>query len=115
VPLEPGRARGILGGLLTFAGGFAVAAVLLFGLGAAGPGYLVAVTVGFVGIGVTGFYLNRGTVPRPEAPIWSPTGLRALAGAVGLAPGPVLATFYALTAIGIAGNFLVPVFSLGAA
>jgi hypothetical protein len=110
VPLERRRALGILGGLFTFAAGFAVAAVDVFVWGAARPPYLVAVTVGFVGIGVTGFFLPRGTVPRPEAAIWSPTGLRALATALHWPALPVTAAFYALLAIGVVGNFLVPLF-----
>ncbi len=110
VPLETGRARGVLTGLFLFATGFAVAAVDLFVQGVARPVYLVAVTVGFVGIGIVGFFVNRGTVPRPEAALWSPTGLRALARSVRLPASPVIVVFYALVAVGIVGNFVVPLF-----
>jgi hypothetical protein len=110
VPLERGRAFGILAGLFCFTAGFAVAAVDLFVWGFTRPPYLVAVTVGFVGIGVVGFFLNRGTVPRPEAPLWSPTGIRALARAVGWPATPVMAVVYALALVGVVGNFVVPLF-----
>ncbi len=110
VPLERGRSLGVLAGLFLFSGGFAVAAVDLFVWGFTRPPYLVAVTVGFVGIGVAGFFLNRGTVPRPEEALWSPTGFRALARAVGWPATPVMAAFYALVAVGVVGNFIVPLF-----
>lgn len=110
VPLERGRAVGILVGLFLFAAGFAVAAVDLFLLGTTRAPYLAAVGVGFFGIGVVGFFLNRGTVPRPEAAIWSPTGFRALSRPAGLPAVPVMALFYVLVAVGIVGNFVIPMF-----
>jgi hypothetical protein len=85
-----------------------VAAVELFLWGAVQPSYLMSVTIGFVGIGITGFFLNRGTVPRPEAAIWSPTGLRAVARGLGWPAMPIVVTFYALVAIGVLGNFVIP-------
>jgi hypothetical protein len=108
VPLERGRARGILFGLFAFAAGFAVAATELFLWGTARPSYLMSITIGFVGIGIAGWFLNRGTVPRPEAAIWSPTGLRAVASAVGWPAVPIMVIFYGLVAIGVLGNFVIP-------
>lgn len=110
VPLERGRATGILVGLFVFTAGFAIAAIDLFLFDRARAPYLAGVGIGFFGIGVVGFFLNRGTVPRPEAPIWSPTGIRALTRPLGLPPVPVAALLYALTAVGIVGNFVIPMF-----
>ncbi|MEJ2578817.1 MAG: hypothetical protein P8Z68_06910 [Kineosporiaceae bacterium] len=108
VPLERGRATAVLSGLGLFTVGFAVAGALsLVGAGGS-PGYLAVVGLGFAGIGVVGFFLNRGTVPLPEGAIWMPIGLRALARAVGLPGGAVLAVIYGLAVFGITANVVVP-------
>ncbi len=111
VPLERGRATALLGGLLLFGAGFALAAAVSVGNlagGAGSPLYLICVTLGFVGVGVVGFFLNRGTVPLPEGAIWSPIGLRALARALGLPVGGVMALVYGLIGLGVLGNVVVP-------
>lgn len=92
-----------------FAGGFAVAGGLVLA-GASGlPPYWVAVTVGLVGVGVVGFFLNRGTVPLPPKPIWSPVGLAALARAMDLPSRVVMVGLYGLCGLGVVGNLVVPV------
>jgi hypothetical protein len=91
-----------------FVTGFAVAAVLVLARTSGTAPYYVSVTVGLVGIGVVGFFLNRGTVPLPPKPIWSPVGIAALGRALGF-PAPVLtAVLYVLGAVGIVGNLVVP-------
>ncbi len=108
-PLERGRAAGVLTGMLLFTVGFAVAAVLVaVGLSGTRPGYLVAITVGLVGVGVIGYYLNRGTTPLPSAPVWSPTMVRAVAEPLDLPAGPLAAVLYGLAVIGVVGNIVVP-------
>ena len=108
VPLERGRATGLLAGLLMFVTGFAVGGCLVpAGLGGT-PGYDVAVTFGLVGVGVVGFFINRGTVPLPPKPIWSPLGIAALGRALGLPARVLLATLYGLGAVGVLGNLVVP-------
>lgn len=108
VPLEAGRARGLLAGLGMFGTGFAVAAVLVTAGTGGTPGYFVSVTVGLLGVGVVGFFLNRGTVPLPPKPIWSPVGIAALARALNLPFRPLLVTLYMLGGIGVAGNLVLP-------
>ncbi|HET9655556.1 MAG TPA: hypothetical protein VFP72_09395 [Kineosporiaceae bacterium] len=108
VPLETGRARGLLTGLGMFGTGFAVAAVLVTARMGGTPGYFVSVTAGLVGVGLIGFFLNRGTVPLPPKPIWSPVGIAALARALNLPFRPLLVTLYVLGAIGVAGNLVLP-------
>ena len=110
MPLERGRSRGVLGGLFAFVLGFGVAAVEYLVVGHTGPVWLAGITVGLFGIGATGFFLGRGTVPRPEAAIWKPEGLRPWVSGAGLPVVPVLVAFYALLAVGVVGNFIVPVF-----
>lgn len=110
VPLEKGRARGVLGGLFLFAAGFAAGAMEFLLTGVAGPAYLLGISVGLAGIGIVGFFLNRGTVPRPEEAIWKPLGLRPWISALGLPVTAVTAVFYTLLLVGVVGNFVVPVF-----
>lgn len=108
LPLERPRAAGLLGGLLLFGLGFAVAA-LASATGAGGQAlYLAGVVVGFGGAALVAVFLNRGTVPLPEAPIWSPTGLRVLARALDLPAPAVMVVVYALIAAGLVGNLLLP-------
>lgn len=109
VPLERGRAAGVLGGLAAFTAGFAAAgAFVLAGLGST-PGYMIALTVGLVGVGLTGFFYHRGNVRLPEAKIWSPALLRAVITPLGLPVVPVVAALYVLAAVGVVGNLLIPV------
>ena len=100
----------MLAGLICFTSGFAAAALLvLAGRGGGSPPYLVAVTVGLVGIGLTGFFYHRGTVPLPEgAKIWSPGLLRVVLAPLDLPPVPIIATLYLLAGIGLLGNLVVP-------
>ncbi len=110
VPLEQGRARGVLAGLLGFVGGFAVGAVENLVVGDAGLGWLIGISVGLAGVGLTGFFLSRGTVPRPEEAIWKPDGLRPWLTSAGVPVVPVMVLFYVLLAVGLVGNFFYPVF-----
>jgi hypothetical protein len=110
VPLERGRSRGVLAGMFGFAVGFAAAAVEYLVVGHTGPLWWTGITVGFFGIGATGFFLGRGTVPRPEAALWKPEGLTPWVDGAGLPRLPVLAAWYVLVAVSIVGNFVVPVF-----
>ena len=109
VPLEQGRARGILAGLLLFGVGFLVSGVVAWTHHAGSPAYLTAVGVGFFGIGCVAFFLNRGTVPLPEGkPIWSRVGIAALCTSLGLPTLPVTVVIYALIGIGILMNVVLP-------
>jgi hypothetical protein len=108
VPLERGRAAGMLVGLLVFGLGFLLAAVVALTGAAGGPLYLGALGVGFSGVGVVAFFLNRGTVPLPEGPIWSRVGLGALAEALALPAIAVMAAVYGLIGLGVLGNVVVP-------
>jgi hypothetical protein len=108
VPLERGRAVGVLCGLGMFVVGFAVAGLLVVTRTSGTPVYYVSVTVGLVGVGVVGLFLNRGTVPLPGKPIWSPMGVAMLARSLGLPVRVLLAVLYGLGAVGVLGNLLVP-------
>lgn len=108
VPLERGRATGLLTGLAMFVTGFAVAGCLVTARLGGTPGYLVSVTVGLVGVGVVGFFINRGTVPLPPKPIWSPVGIEVLGRALGLPARVLLVGLYGLGAVGVLGNLVVP-------
>lgn len=108
-PLERGRAAGLLSGLLLFGLGFLLAAVVaLTGVGGR-PGYLIGLVIGFGGAGLVAFFLNRGTVPLPDGPIWSRTGLSALAEALDLPRLPVMVVVYGLVLLGVLGNIVIPV------
>jgi hypothetical protein len=108
VRVERSRAMGILGGLLAFTLGLAVAGVLVITGDARGPVYVIAITIAFLGVGVVGVYLHRGASPLPESPVWSPVTLRAVAAGLELPPVPVTAVLYGLAAVGIIGNVIVP-------
>lgn len=106
--LERGRAVGLLTGLGAFVLGFAVAGVLVT-LGAGGrPPYLVAITVGLLGVGLTGVALGRGTVPMPRAPIWSRETLTLIARSAQVPPTPTMVALYVLAAVGVLGNIVIP-------
>ena len=107
-PLLPGEARGALAGLGLFAAGFAAGGVLVAsGLGST-PGYYVAISVGLVGIGVLGFFSRRVPADVPPPPIWSPRGLTRVAHGAGVPARLLVVGFYALLAISVIGNLVVP-------
>lgn len=108
VPLERGRAAGMLTGLILFGVGFLAAAVVGLAGHGGGPAYLASVGVGFFGVGCVAFFLNRGTVPLPEAPIWSRIGLTKLAVALDLPPLAVMGVVYGLIGAGVLGNIIIP-------
>ena len=110
IPIERDRATGVLTGLIAFTAGFAAAGLLVLGGRGGTPPYLVAITVGLIGVGAVGFYLHRGTVELPQARIWQPAMLRAFTSALKLPALPVLAAIYGLGAIGVIGNILVPMY-----
>jgi hypothetical protein len=107
-PLLPGEARGALTGLALFAVGFAVAGVVVAsGLGST-PGYYVAISVGLVGIGVLGFFSRRVPADVPPPAIWSPRGLTRVADGAGVPARLFVVAFYALLAVSVIGNVVVP-------
>jgi hypothetical protein len=107
-PLLPGEARGALASLLLFAVGFAVAGVLVAaGLGST-PGYYIAISLGLVGIGALGFFSRRTPAEAPPPPVWSPRGLTRIAHGAGVPARLVVISFYALLAISVLGNLVVP-------
>jgi hypothetical protein len=107
-PLLRGEARGALTGLVLFALGFAVAGVLVAaGIGST-PAYYLAISVGLVGIGVLGFFSRRVPAEVPPPPIWSPRGLTRVAEGAGVAPRLLVVGFYALLVVSVIGNLLVP-------
>ena len=107
-PLLRGEARGALTGLVLFALGFAAAGVLVAaGIGST-PGYYLAISVGLVGIGVLGFFSRRVPAEVPPPPVWSPRGLTRVADGAGVPPRLLVVVFYALVAVSVIGNLLVP-------
>ena len=110
-PLEQGRARGMLAGLLVFGLGTAVAGVLSWSGYSHGVLYVVVIALAFVGLAVLALFVERGTVPLPPGPIWAPAGLGTVARAVGLPALVVQVLVYGLIAIGVAGNIVVPLLS----
>jgi hypothetical protein len=108
------RALRILGGLLVFTSGFAVAAVLVVAGQQVTPPYYAAIVVGVAGLAVAGVAMARGLPPMPETPIWSRDTLGLLSSAAGLRPLPVIVTLYLLTLLGVLGNLVYPlVFGVG--
>jgi hypothetical protein len=99
---------GVLGGLLAFTLGFAVAGVSVLAGAGGGPLYLAGVGIGLAGVGVVGFFYHRGTVQLPQAKLWSPRLLRALVQPLNLPAGPVIGVLYVLGAVGLVGNLLIP-------
>ncbi|HEX2805557.1 MAG TPA: hypothetical protein VHN80_05255 [Kineosporiaceae bacterium] len=108
MPIERGRAAGVLIGLIAFTAGFAAAGLLVLAGWGGTPPYLVSITVGLVGVGVVGFYLHRGTVELPQARIWQPVMLRAFISALRLPESPILVAIYGLGLVGVIGNIVVP-------
>ena len=107
-PLLRGEARGALTGLALFAVGFAVAGVLVAAEFASTPAYYLAISVGLVGIGVLGFFSRRVPADVPPPPVWSPRGLTRVADGAGVPPRLLVVGFYALVAVSVIGNLLVP-------
>jgi len=108
VPLERGRAAGVLAGFVLFTAGFAAAGLCVLAGAGGTPGYLVAITAGLVGVGAVGLFWHRGTVDPPEGKIWSPAALRAVITPLGLPALPLIALLYLLAAVGVIGNLVVP-------
>lgn len=110
--LERRPAAGLLGGLLAFTGGFAVAGALVMAGQGGRPPYLVAVTVGLMGLGLVGVAGGRrepvSDRGEPAPPVWSPRSLLPAAAVLGLPGIPAIVILYALGAVGIVGNILVP-------
>jgi len=98
----------LLGGLLAFTLGFAVAGVVVLTHVGGGVAYLVGICLGLVGIGLVGFFYHRGTAALPDARLWSPLLVRALTGPLSLPALPVLVTLYALGVVGLLGNLVIP-------
>jgi hypothetical protein len=113
VPLERGRAVGLLSGLVAFTAGFAASAVLVLAGYGSTPPYHVAITVGLVGVGLIGYFYHRGTVALPAARIWSPVLLRAVISPLGLPAALVIGVLYVLAGVGLVGNLLVPLLGRG--
>jgi hypothetical protein len=110
-PLLPGEARGTLTGLALFAIGFAVSGVLVAaGLGST-PWYYLTISIGLVGIAVLGFFSRRVAADVLPPPIWSPRGLTRVADGAAVPARLVVVTFYALIAVSVVGNVLVPLLS----
>ena len=81
--------------------------VVAAGLGST-PWYYITVSIGFIGIAVLGFFSRRVTADVPPPPVWSPRGLTRVADGVGVPARPVVVTFYALIAVSVVGNLLLP-------
>jgi hypothetical protein len=108
VPVERGRALGVLGGLTAFVVGFAVAGAMVMLDRGRTPPYVVGICLGLVGMGLVGYFYQRGTAELPQARLWSPVLLRAVIAPLGLPVVPVIAVLYVLGAVGIVGNLLIP-------
>jgi hypothetical protein len=110
-PLLPREARGTLTGLALFAVGFAVAGILVAaGLGST-PWYYVTISIGLLGIAVLGFFSRRVAADVPPPPIWSPRGLTRVADGAGAPARVVVVAFYALIAVSVVGNVVLPLVS----
>lgn len=108
-PLTRRQAAGALAGLTAFGLGFAVAGVLvLAGLGGS-PAYWCLVSLGLLGIGAVGFSQPRTLADAARPAVWSRAGLAAVAEPFRLPAGVVAAAFYALLAVGVLGNVVLPI------
>jgi hypothetical protein len=91
-----------------FAAGLAVGGVLSVARLAGGPAWSVAVAVGLLGIGAVGVFQGRTASPAARPPMWSPRYLADVAEPLGVPARVVIAVFYGLLAVGIAGNVVAP-------
>jgi hypothetical protein len=85
-----------------------VAGVLVAAGAGSTPGYYLAISLGLVGIGVLGFFSRRVPAEVQPPPVWSPRGLTRIADGAGVASRPLVVGFYALVAVSVIGNLLVP-------
>jgi hypothetical protein len=108
-PLTRRQARGILAGLGAFAIGFAAAGVLVtLHLGGT-PAYWCLVSAGLLGVGALGISSPRTPADAGRPPVWSRAGLTAVADPLGLPWRAVAGVFYALVAVGLIGNVVLPI------
>ena len=107
-PLLRGEARGTLTGLALFAIGFAVAGVIVVVGLASTPWYYITISLGLLGIAVLGFFSRRVAAEVQPPPVWSPGGLTRVADGAGVPARLVVVTFYALIAVSVLGNVLLP-------
>jgi hypothetical protein len=98
----------MLTGLAMFAVGFAVAGVLVVASLGSTPIYWILVTVGLLGIAAVGFFSPRGLTEAARPPVWSRRGLEGISEVLGVPGRPVAGVFYALVAVSVIGNLLVP-------
>jgi hypothetical protein len=108
-PLSRGQAARILAGLGTFAVGFAVAGVLVLLHQGGSPAYWCLVSIGLLGIGALGFASPRTVADAGRPAVWSRAGLTGIAEPLGLPWRAVAGVFYALLAVGILGNVILPI------
>jgi hypothetical protein len=108
-PLTRRQAAGILAGLGTFAVGFAAAGVLVLLHAGGSPAYWCLVSLGLLGIGALGISSPRTVADVGRPPAWSRAGLTAVAEPLGLPRLTVIAAFYALIAVGLLGNVVLPI------
>jgi hypothetical protein len=98
----------MLTGLAMFGVGFAVAGALVAASLGGTPPYWITVSIGLLGIGAVGVFSPRGIAEAARPPVWSRRGLQGITDTVGLPRVPVAVVFYALVAVGVIGNLLVP-------
>ena len=100
-------ARWHLVGLALFAGGFAAAGVIVAAR-ASSSAYYAAVVVGLIGATVLARQGGRVASDLHAPPIWSPRGVARVADGAAVPALPVVVVFYALIAVSIIGNVVVP-------
>jgi hypothetical protein len=98
----------MLAGLALFSVGFAVAGLLVVASLAGTPAYWIFISAGLVGIGVAGGFSPRGVIEAARPPVWSRRGLVGVSEALRLPARVIAIAFYALVAVGVVGNLLVP-------
>jgi hypothetical protein len=95
--------------LAAFGLGFAAAGVLVTLHLGGSPAYWCLVSLGLLGIGAVGFSAPRSPDDAARPPIWSPAGLGGVADPLGLSRVLVTTVFYALVAVGVLGNVVLPI------
>jgi hypothetical protein len=98
----------MLAGLALFSVGFAVAGLLVTASLGGTPVYWIFISVGLVGIGVAAGFSPRGVAEAARPPVWSRQGLAGVSEALRLPARAIAIAFYALVAVGVVGNLLVP-------